>query len=70
VTFDVEWTGAIAIAEIRNSSQQFEGLFLQTGTTIQCSAEENGFQFHSELPDPSRNLISVLGREQNGVFFT
>jgi hypothetical protein len=70
VSFDVEWNGAVATEQIRNSSQQFEGLFLQTGATIRWSAEENGFQFESEAPDPSRNLISVLGREQNGVFFT
>lgn len=70
VSFDVEWNGAVATEQIRNSSQQFEGLFLQTGATIQWSAEENGFQFESEAPDPSRNLISVLGRERNGAFFT
>jgi hypothetical protein len=70
VSFDVEWNGAVATEQIRNSSQQFEGPFLQTGATIRWSAEENGFKFESEAPDPSRNLISVLGREQNGVFFT
>jgi hypothetical protein len=70
VSFDVEWNGAVATEQIRNSSQKYEGPFLQTGATIRWSAEENGFKFESEAPDPSRNLISVLGREQNGVFFT
>ena len=70
VSFDVEWNAAVATEQIRNSSQQFEGPFLQTGATIRWSAEENGFKFESEAPDPSRNLISVLGREQSGVFFT
>ena len=30
---------------------------------------EAGFLFETEAPNPTRNLISVLGNEQNGVFF-
>ena len=70
VSFDVEWNGAVATAEIRNNSQGFKGTFLSTGATINWSVEQDGFLFRSEAPDPARNLISVLGREQNGVFFT
>ncbi len=70
VSFDIEWTGTIETAQIENTAQQFRGLFLSTGATINWSAEEEGFQFQSEAPDPSRNLISVLGQEKNGVFFT
>src|SRR6516162_8379771 len=70
VSFDVEWTGTVSSTQIENTSQQFKGLFLQTGTTIDWSAEEIGFQFQSEAPNPSFNLISVLGKEQNGAFFT
>jgi len=70
VSFDVEWTGTISSTQIENTSQQFKGLFLQTATTINWSSEESGFQFQSEAPNPSFNLISVLGREQNGAFFT
>jgi hypothetical protein len=70
VSFDVEWNGGVATAEIQNSSQSFGGTFLQTGATVRWSARQRGFQFQSEAPDPARNLISVLGREQNGVFFT
>lgn len=70
VSFDVEWNGILATAEIDNSTQGFKGTFLSTGATINWSAEENGFQFQSETPNPSRNLMSVLGREKNGVFFT
>lgn len=69
VSFDVEWSGVVDTAEIHNSTQGFKGLFLSTGATIKWSAEQPGFRFESETPDPSRNLISVLGREQNGVFF-
>lgn len=69
VSFDVEWNGVLAMAEIQNGSQQFKGSFLETPTTIQWSAQQPGFLFQSEAPDPSRNLVSVVGREKNGVFF-
>jgi hypothetical protein len=70
VSFDVEWTGILATAQIHNATESFKGSFLSTGATIKWSAEQPGFQFESETPNPSRNLISVLGHEQNGVFFT
>lgn len=69
VSFDVRWGGILTSAEIHNSAQQFEGTFLSTGATINWSAEEPGFLFESEAPNPARNLISVLGRERNGAFF-
>ena len=69
VSFDVEWNGALATAQIENNSQHFKGNFLSTGATIKWSAEQTDFRFQSEAPDPARNLISVLGHEQNGVFF-
>lgn len=71
VSFDVEWDGALATAQIENTSQQFKGTFLSTGATIRWSADQSGFRFQSETPpDPAANLVSVLGRERNGVFFT
>lgn len=69
VSFDVEWKGIVATAEIHNSGQSFQGSFLSTGATIKWSVEQPGFRFESETPDPGRNLVSVLGREQNGFFF-
>jgi hypothetical protein len=69
VSFDVEWNGVIEMAPINNSAQHFKGTFLKTGATIKWSAEQPGFRFESEAPNPARNLISVLGNEQNGVFF-
>jgi hypothetical protein len=69
VSFDVEWNGIVAMEQIDNTSQGFKGTFLSTGATIKWSAEEDGFQFESEAPDPNRNIISVLGREKNGMFF-
>jgi len=70
VSFDVEWDGTVAMAEIHNGAQRFEGTFLSTVAKISWSADAPGFHFESEPPDPGRNLISVLGREQNGMFFS
>ena len=69
VSFDVEWKGIVAMAEIHNSAQSFKGSFLSTGATIRWSVEQPGFRFETETPNPGRNLVSVLGSEQNGVFF-
>jgi hypothetical protein len=71
VSFDIVWDGALATARIDNTSQTFKGTFLSTGATITWSADQAGFHFQSDNPpDPNANLISVLGREQNGIFFT
>jgi hypothetical protein len=69
VSFDIVWNGAIDTAQITNTSEQFKGTFFATQTTIEWSSEQEGFSFKSEPPNPARNLLSVLGREQNGVFF-
>ena len=70
VSFEVNWNGVLATAQIRNASQHFEGLFLETEATVRWSSQQQGFTFESEAPNPTRNLISVLGRERNGAFFT
>lgn len=71
VSFDVRWNIAVATEQIENAAQHFKGTFLSTGATIVWSAEQAGFHFQSDTPpDPKANLVSVLGREQNGVFFT
>ena len=70
VSFDVEWSGILSMAPIDNAVQNFKGSFLSTGATISWSAQEDGFMFQSEAPNPGRNLVSVLGREKNGVFFS
>jgi hypothetical protein len=71
VSFDVEWNGALAMTDIDNKAQTFKGSFLSTGATIFWTAEQPGFRFDSDMPpDPKANLISVLGRERNGVFFS
>src|ERR1700693_2238967 len=39
VSFDVEWNGILATAQINNTTQNFKGTFLSTGATIKWSAE-------------------------------
>ena len=70
VSFEVKWNSVLESAQIRNDSQHFEGLFLQTEATVKWSSQQQGFAFVSEEPNSARNLISVLGRERNGAFFT
>jgi len=70
VSFDVEWNGVLAAAQIHNPAQTFKGSFISTPATIKWSAEQPGFRFESEEPNPARNVISVLGHEQNGAFFS
>ena len=70
VSFDIKWSGVTSSAKIVNEMQNFRGNFVQTGATIKWSAlDQNGFEFDSEKPNPERNLYSVIGHEQNGVFF-
>lgn len=69
VSFDIEWNGIVSAAQVSNAAQRFKGSFLETGATMSWSAEQPGFRFQSEAPNPARNSISVLGREENGVFF-
>jgi hypothetical protein len=70
ISFEIEWSGLLETAEVRNTSQGFSGSFIQTGATISCSSRQPGFRFQSEAPDPTRNVFAVIGREKNGVFFT
>jgi len=69
VSFDIEWSGMTDRQKVVNVLQNFRGQFVKTGATIDWSAESAGFAFHSESPNPDRNLYSVIGHEQNGVFF-
>jgi hypothetical protein len=50
--------------------QTFRGHYVRTGATIDWSASsQGGFTFVSEAPNPERNRYSIIGHEQNGVFF-
>jgi hypothetical protein len=60
VSFDVEWNGIVATAQIHNTAQSFKGSFLSNGATASWSAEQPGFRFQLDTPpDPKANLVSV-----------
>ena len=69
VSFDIEWSGILETAKVVNVMQNFRGQFVKTGATIDWSAQSAGFAFQSEVPNPARNLYSIIAHEQNGVFF-
>ena len=72
VSFDIEWSGVIATAKVVNEMQTFRGNYVRTGATINWSANpsmQGGFAFQSEAPNRARNRYSIIGHEQNGVFF-
>jgi hypothetical protein len=69
VSFDIEWNGVVARAEVTNEAQDFTGEFVETSASISWSARTDGFLFVSEPPNPARSLYSVIGHERNGVFF-
>jgi hypothetical protein len=72
VSFDINWRGITESAKVVNPMQTFRGQFVKTGATIDWSAESFGstpFAFQSEVPNPARNLYSIIGHEQNGIFF-
>lgn len=69
VSFDVEWSGVVSRGKVVNEAQNFSGDFIETGSTIKWSSEQNGFFFDSEDPNPARNIGAVIGHESNGVFF-
>ena len=74
VSFDVEWSGIVAMAQIENTAQQFKGSFLSTGATIKWSAKEEGFPnifFFAEHLfsrfQPDFNFIEVLPSKACGL---
>jgi hypothetical protein len=70
VSFDIEWSGVITSGKVVNEMQTFRGNYVRTGATIDWSASsQGGFTFVSEPPNPERNRYSIIGHEQNGVFF-
>ena len=72
VSFDCSWKDPIATTEIRNPApdQRFAGRFTHTHATLEWSAEEKGFSFHSDPAPTSTALWAEVGRERNGRFFS
>ncbi|MEP6636524.1 MAG: hypothetical protein ABJB97_07340 [Acidobacteriota bacterium] len=69
VSFDVRWKRPIATTAITNPTAEFTGLFTQTHATVEWSAREKRFEFHSDPANTSRALWAEVGDERNGIFF-
>jgi hypothetical protein len=69
VTYDLEWSGVLERTQIRDATQGYAGLFLNTNATISWTAQaDNGFSFTSNAVGQS-TAFALLGHERNGVFF-
>jgi hypothetical protein len=69
VSFDMLWSALGPPMHLTDPVHQFTGMFQLSTVTIEWSAQEAGFEFHSDPAQTSVNVRSVLGRERNGVFF-
>ena len=72
VSFDVRWDSPIMRKRFRNpaADQRFTGLFSRTQARVEWSAEEEGFEFHSDPASTSTTVYAEVGEERNGVFFS
>jgi hypothetical protein len=70
VSFDVRWRRPIATTSIRNPTAQFTGRFTRTHATVEWSARESGFEFHSDPAHTSAEVWAEVADERNGVFFS
>ena len=70
VSFTVRWTGQRTRQPVRDAANGFTGEFVRNTATIEWTASTNGFTFTSDPAATSKSLVSLLGKERNGVFFT
>jgi hypothetical protein len=69
VSFDMRWFATGDPMHITDPVHGFTGKFFISNLTIEWSAKDEGFRFDSDPADTSVNVMSVFGRERNGVFF-
>ena len=72
VSFDCRWQKPIATTQLRNVSplEQYTGLFTRTQATVEWSAEEAGFEFHSDPAATSTTKYAEVAEERNGFFLS
>jgi hypothetical protein len=71
VSFDVRWlSDPDDFTRYRNAAEQFVGTFSPGQATVEWSAEEEGFEFQSDLAHTSTTVYAEIGLERNGVFFS
>jgi hypothetical protein len=70
VSFEVRWHGVHDRFKVTDGTNGFAARFIDNTATIKWSAEESGFKFVSDPANTSTSLVSLIGRERNGVFFS
>ena len=72
VSFDCSWQEPIATRQLRNASplEQYTGLFTRTQASVEWSAVEAGFEFHSDPAATSATNYAEVAQERNGFFFS
>jgi hypothetical protein len=71
VSFDVRWQGKAKRVGLRDTTNHFSGLFVDSTATIVWSASQPAthFTFASGPAASSTTISAVMGRERNGRFF-
>jgi hypothetical protein len=68
-SFDVRWKDIQSRYNTRQPDWGFAGEFVTTKASIEWSAEQEGFSFHSDPASASITDYAIVGHERNGVFF-
>jgi hypothetical protein len=67
ISFDISWSGADELVQIRNRPTGFAGAYVRNSATLVWSASNAlGFSFQS---DSLVSHFAEIGKERNGVFF-
>ena len=69
VSFDVRWRGKAAPVQLRDTTNQFTGRFIDSTATIVWSARQPTTHFAFVSAQDSATISAVIGRERNGRFF-
>jgi len=70
VSFRIRWSGVKARVNVRDTTNQFVGHFIEDTATVNWSSKQEGFKFVSDPAKTSTTVFAEIGRERNGVFFS
>jgi hypothetical protein len=70
VSFKMRWTATARAMNVTDAVHGFTGRFRISTVTIEWSAKTPTFEFFSDPARDTVNVMSVIGRERNGIFFS
>jgi hypothetical protein len=68
VTFAINWTGMGEPTELKDPTNGFAGLFIDSNAKLSWSAKQSSFTFVSDPASTSTTISGVIGQERNGRF--